>query len=243
MATSRDGWEAVPKGIVDLHTHTFRSDGELCPAELAQRARLNGYSVLGLADHADHSNLEAVLDSAVKAAKSLRGAYPGFRVVPGVEITHVPPPLIPGLIRRARELGALCVVVHGESPVEPVEPGTNLAAISGRCDILAHPGPIGEREALLAAKNGVALELSARGGHSLANGAVAKAALATGCPMVISSDAHAPGDILSPALWRMVARGAGLGVADARKLAAFAARLAKRLSASSAVPRERGGIP
>ncbi|MDR1081487.1 MAG: histidinol phosphate phosphatase domain-containing protein, partial [Deltaproteobacteria bacterium] len=99
--------------VCDLHTHTFHSDGELCPAELAQRARLSGYAFLGITDHADQSNLEALVRAAAAAAGPLSEAYPGFTVIPGCELTHVPPSQIPRMIARARELGARVVVVHG----------------------------------------------------------------------------------------------------------------------------------
>ncbi len=39
--------------MIDLHTHTFFSDGELAPSELVRRAYLKGYKVIGLSDHAD----------------------------------------------------------------------------------------------------------------------------------------------------------------------------------------------
>ncbi|MEO0250245.1 MAG: PHP domain-containing protein, partial [candidate division WOR-3 bacterium] len=44
--------------MIDLHTHTFFSDGELVPSELAHRAFEKGYKVIGITDHADASNME-----------------------------------------------------------------------------------------------------------------------------------------------------------------------------------------
>jgi len=91
-----------------------------------------------------------------KKARYLEEAC-GISVLAGVEITHVPPKLIPKLARMAREAGAEIVVVHGESPVEPVAPLTNLAAVECEdVDILAHPGFITEEEAKLAADNAYA---------------------------------------------------------------------------------------
>jgi len=46
------------------------------------------------------------------------------------------------MVRKARRLGAELVVVHGETLVEPVPPGTNRRAIEAGADILAHPGLI-----------------------------------------------------------------------------------------------------
>ena len=64
-------------------------------------------------------------------------------------------------------------MVHGETPVEPVPAGTNHAAINAGVDLLAHPGIIAEEDVKLAAAKGVALEITARKGHSLGNGRVA----------------------------------------------------------------------
>ena len=45
------------------------------------------------------------------------------------------------------------MVVHGETIIEPVEKGTNLAAVqSPYVDILAHPGLLSLEEAKLAAE-------------------------------------------------------------------------------------------
>jgi histidinol phosphatase-like PHP family hydrolase len=219
--------------VVDLHTHTFFSDGELCPAELAQRARKNGYRILGITDHADASNLSSCVKKAVLAASSLSGAYPDFTVLAGVELTHVPPSQLSQLIPQARSLGAQVVVVHGETPVEPVEPGTNREAILAGCDILAHPGLISAAEVQLATKMGVYLEISARGGHSLANGHLAQLAAKYGAKLVVNSDAHAPSDILTPDFQRTVALCAGLSEEEYLLTNLHASELAVKLQGQS----------
>ena len=66
------------------------------------------------------------------------------------------------------------MVVHGETLVEPVEEGTNHEAIMAGVDILAHPGLISEEDVRLAKERKVLLEISARKGHSLSNGHVAR---------------------------------------------------------------------
>ena len=213
--------------VFDFHTHTLLSDGELVPAELARRVKVAGYEVLGLADHADHGNLAWILASARGAALALAGHLEGLTILPGVEITHVPPALIGGLVQKARDLGASHVVVHGESAVEPVAPGTNLAAIEAGADLLAHPGLLGEKEAARAAEKGVFLELSLRGGHGLANGRVARLALKYGAGLLVSSDGHDPGEFLTPELQRSTALGAGLSEEEFASLMAGAVRLAE----------------
>jgi len=196
--------------MIDLHTHTLFSDGVLVPSELVRRAAVKGYKAMAITDHADMSNLDFIVPRIVKAAEELN-ALGGPTVLPGIEITHVPPGAISRLVEEARNLGAKVVVIHGESPVEPVAAGTNLAGINAGADILAHPGFLTLEEAKLAAKKGVFIEITARKGHSLTNGHVAKTALEAGADLVVNTDAHAPGDLITEEFARDVLAGAGLG--------------------------------
>ena len=204
--------------MIDFHTHTVWSDGELIPAELVRRAMVVGYRAIGITDHVDESNMETVISALARASDSLRGLY-DITVIPGVEITHAPPAQIPRLIGDARRMGARLVVVHGETPVEPVPSGTNAAAIEGGCDILAHPGFITRQEAAEAARKGIMLEITARKGHSLTNGHVAAVALEAGASLVVDTDTHAPGDLIDKRMAEKVLRGAGLS--DERIAVAF----------------------
>jgi histidinol phosphatase-like PHP family hydrolase len=94
--------------------------------------------------------------------------------------------------------------------VEPVHPGTNRAAIEANVDILAHPGLITRAEAELAAKHGVYLEITTRKGHSLSNGHVARMADTTGAKLVIDTDTHEPGDLVTGDVARSILLGAGM---------------------------------
>lgn len=197
--------------MIDLHTHTIFSDGVLVPSELVRRAEVKGLTGIGLTDHGDTSNLELIIPRIVSVAEALNRTL-SIRVVPGIELTHVPPPLIGDLTKRARELGARLVVVHGETVVEPVAPGTNRAALEADIDILAHPGLITEADVGLAAERGVFLEISARSGHSLTNGHVARLATEAGANMVINTDSHAPVDLIDRDRARQIVCGAGLSL-------------------------------
>ena len=108
--------------MIDLHTHTLFSDGELVPAELTRRADRLGYRWIAITDHVDGSTLEHAIRGAVAAAAEV-ARYWKIRVLPGAELTHNPPELLPELIREARRMGAKVVVVHGETIVEPVPGG------------------------------------------------------------------------------------------------------------------------
>jgi histidinol phosphatase-like PHP family hydrolase len=203
-------------GLYDLHTHTILSDGEMLPIELIRRMAVAGYTTVAITDHVDISNTEPVLETLALVRESA-GLF-GVRLLCGVEITHVPPVQIAALARKAKATGADIVVVHGETPVEPVAPGTNLAACTCRdVNVLAHPGMITKEEAQAAASNGIALELTSRGGHNRTNGHVARIAREAGCQIVVDSDAHAPYDILDERAKNIVARGAGLSEAECRQ--------------------------
>lgn len=195
--------------MIDLHTHTFFSDGQLVPTELIRRAAVAGYSAMAITDHADKSNTKWLLENIVGMVDEV-GVANNIQVLAGVELTHVPPQSIPDALQLARDNGAEIVVVHGETIVEPVMPGTNLAAIKAGVDILAHPGLITAEEVQLAAELGVYLEITTRGGHSLTNGHVVKLATQFGAKMVINNDAHSPGDLVSPEMAHKVALGAGM---------------------------------
>ncbi len=203
--------------MFDLHCHSIFSDGELIPAELLRRVQVMGYEAIAITDHVDHSNIDFVIPR-IRAAAAALNQVSKTRLIPGVEITHVPPIMIPELINQARILGAEIVVVHGETLVEPVEPGTNLAAIKGGADILAHPGLITEEEVKLAAERDVFLELSARKGHCLANGHVASLAKRFGAKLIINSDAHAPSDLMTAEFAFQVGLGAGLSEEEVKAI-------------------------
>ena len=204
--------------MFDFHTHTFLSDGVLSPVELIRRAHVAGYRVMAITDHVGHGNLEFTLKTLIKDCETASNRW-DILALPGVEITHTPKEDIDYLARAARELGAKVVNVHGETINEPVEPGTNHAAVSSaHVNILAHPGLILPEDARLAANNGVFLEVSARKSHGLANGHVVRMAKRAGARMVLDSDAHEPGDLLTPAYAMKVARGAGLDEDEARAL-------------------------
>ena len=203
--------------MIDFHTHTFFSDGVLAPSELVRRAACKGYQAIGLTDHVDSSNLNHVISNVTRVANDLN-RYQECKVMPGVEITHAPPGQIAELVMMARDMGAVIVIVHGETIVEPVSPGTNRAAIEAGVDILAHPGLITGEEVSLAAQKGVRLEITSRGGHSLTNGHVARLALQFGALMAIDTDSHSPGDLIDRGQATRVLLGAGLDMERAENV-------------------------
>lgn len=214
--------------MIDLHSHTFFSDGALVPSEHVRRVEVLGYEAIAITDHADSSNIHILIPNLIKAARDLN-PLTATRLIVGVELTHVPPALIGPLTAQSRALGAQLIVVHGETPVEPVLPGTNRAALEAGVDVLAHPGFITEEEAALAAKKNILLELSGRKGHSLTNGHVARMAERTGAPLAVNADAHAPGDFLTAEMAEKVGLGAGLSREQYSNLRRDMAALVNRL--------------
>ena len=194
----------------DFHIHSVFSDGELIPAEIAQRCAVLGYKAVAITDHADNSNLEFILRNLVEACDELSNAG-DLELIPGIELTHVPLNMLEGLAKKSKSFGARVILVHGETLMEPVISGTNLAAVKiPEVNILAHPGLISVEEAELAKENGVYLELTTRMGHSLTNGHVARAAAGAGAKLLLNTDAHSPGDLLDPRDAVKFAQGAGV---------------------------------
>jgi len=196
--------------LYDFHMHTFFSDGALLPTELIRRAIDKGYTAMAITDHASASNIEELVEKITRDSELVWKEW-GFRVLPGVELTHCPPASIARLAAQAKSVGAKIVVVHGETLVEPVPPGTNRASVE--CldvDILAHPGLLTDREAELAAENKVFLEVTSRRGHCLGNGNTVLLARTYGADLLVNSDTHSPGDIHTEAFALTVALGAGL---------------------------------
>jgi histidinol phosphatase-like PHP family hydrolase len=213
--------------MIDLHTHSLFSDGELTPAELVRRFEVAGYRALAITDHGDQSNIDLIIPRLVAFCEEIN-RLEGIRVIPGIELTHIRPEAIPALVSRSRELGARLVVVHGETIVEPVALGTNRMAIESSVDILAHPGLITEEEVLLAKEHSVYLELTSRKGHSLTNGHVAKLAHRIEAPLILNSDAHAPGDIWPVTRLHEIVVAAGLTGDDYHTMMKNAENIAKR---------------
>jgi histidinol phosphatase-like PHP family hydrolase len=189
----------------------------MLPIELIRRMAVLGYTTVAITDHVDPSNTISVIESLIQVRESAK--LFGIRLLCGVEITHVPPSQIADLAKTAKTSGADIVIVHGETPVEPVAAGTNHAACGCRyVNVLAHPGLITLEDGLLAAKNGVALEITSRGGHNRTNGYVVQVARETACQIVVDSDAHAPQDLLDERAKFIVAKGAGLTDAECKQV-------------------------
>lgn len=217
--------------MIDFHTHTLLSDGVLLPSELARRAEVRGYRAVAVTDHVDGSNLEEVVAQTVKVCRRLNARAGGIPVIAGVELTYVPPGEFKELIAYSRQHGIQLVVVHGETLVEPVAPGTNWQALNEDIDILAHPGLLSEEEAGLAAEKSIYVELTTRRGHSLTNGHVAKMCLRAGAKLILNTDAHEPEDLVLSGQARLIVQGAGLSGDEVEAVFRHSEELLKKIRA------------
>jgi len=205
---------------IDFHIHSIFSDGSLLPAAIAREAEVKGHAAVAISDHVDASNLEEVLAALTKFVKKQGKTLP-ITVLPGVELSYLRPDLIKDYAKQARKLGAKIIIVHGQSPVEPVIPGTNIESVKlkGLVDILAHPGnTLTEEEAGLAKENGIYLELSTRRGHKEGNRHVAQIAMKTGAKLLVDTDAHSETDLITQEQAYQVALDAGLTEEEAIKV-------------------------
>jgi putative hydrolase len=232
------GTMSEPKRI-DFHSHSLLSDGVLLPSELLRRVAVLDYGALAITDHADASNIARVITSLQGLLREQPHDF-GLEFIIGVELTHVGPSSIDRLARQAKALGVEVVVVHGETIVEPVAPGTNRAAIeSPAVDILAHPGFLTLEEARRAASRGCLIEITTRHGHSLTNGHVARICREAGAQMVVDSDSHEPSDLATLAWAQRVAQGAGL---SAEQVLAVTVTNPQALLQRILGRREKGGV-
>lgn len=194
--------------------HSLFSDGELLPSELARRAANLNHEVIAITDHVDYSNVEQI-PQIQKAIVDINANW-NIKVVLGAEVTHVPTESIDGVAKKAKDLGAQIVVVHGETLNEPVIEGTNYAAVNSEyVDILGHPGLITYEEAQIAKENGIYLEISARSGHCLGNGHVANIATEVGNKLLVNTDTHSPDNLITFEKSYEIALGAGLSKKEA----------------------------
>ena len=199
---------------IDLHMHSLFSDGELLPSELARRAANLNHEVIDITDHVDYSNVEQI-PQIQKAIDDINANW-NIKVVLGAEVTHVPTESIDGVAKKAKDLGAQIVVVHGETLNEPVIEGTNYAAVNSEyVDILGHPGLITYEEAQIAKENGIYLEISARSGHCLGNGHVANIASEVGNKLLVNTDTHSPDNLITFEKSDEISLGAGLSKKEA----------------------------
>ena len=203
--------------MYNLHAHTFLSDGDLLPSEVAVRYQDKGYKVIAITDHADYSNIKQIAKAIVEFCRR----WPKnsqIKVLPGIELTHLPPEQFKPLASLARKEGIKIIIAHGETCIEPMTKNTNHLALMADIDILAHPGLISDEDAKLAKERGIFLEITSRAGHNQSNGHVAKQARKFGAKLILNNDSHSPEDIISPDELNKVGLDSGLTQVEIDKI-------------------------
>jgi len=183
--------------MYNLHCHSLLSDGVLLPSEVAMRYLDKGYKAIAITDHADYSNIK----STIQAILEFTDHWPKdskIKVLPGLELTHLPLDQFKPLAEFARGKGIKIIIAHGETLIEPVLKGTNRAALEADIDILAHPGLINDRDVQLAKEKGIFLEITSRSGHAETNLHVVGQALKFSAKLILNNDSHEPADIITP---------------------------------------------
>ena len=177
----------------------------------------SGYKAIAITDHVDYSNIKSTCDAILEFTQRWpRSTH--LKVLPGVELTHLPLEQIKPLAKYARDRGIKIIIGHGETIVEPVIKGTNRASLEADIDILAHPGLISDEDVKLAKKKGIFLEITSRQGHCDTNPHVVERALKWGARLMLNNDSHAPEDIITPEELINVGRKAGLAVKEINKI-------------------------
>lgn len=200
----------------------------MLPSEIARRYEEKGYQIIAITDHGDYSNIRsntlAIIEFCQNWPKNSK-----IKVLPGIELTHIPLEQFLPLAKFAREAGIKIIIGHGESPVEPVTIGTNRSALLADINILAHPGNISAADALLAKEKGVFLEITTRRGHSQGNSHIVEIARKTGANLIINNDSHKPEDILSINDLKNAALSAGLSEGEIDKIYAVEKEFLEKL--------------
>jgi len=233
----------------DLQMHSTWSDGAHPLAELVEGVRAKGYRYMALTDHSRAVTVaggmtEERLLRMVEEVRALNGRLRGFRILAGCEVDILGDGGLDFPDEILRRLDIVLVSVHSRFKMPRGEMTARIvkAVSHPLVHILAHPTGrlIGERaayevdmEAVLAAARqaGTAVEINASPSRLDLNDHQARRAKDLGVPVVISTDAHAIGQLDFMRFGVSVARRAWLAPADVlntRSEKALLAWLAKK---------------
>ncbi|MDW8185668.1 MAG: DNA polymerase/3'-5' exonuclease PolX [Anaerolineae bacterium] len=197
----------------DLQVHSVWSDGQASIREMAQAAKAKGYRYMLLTDHSQSLGVAKGLTPErlweqrreVEAVNAELGD--GFRVLHGAEVEIRADGSLdyPDEVLAALDLVVASVHTGLRQDRERVTARFLAAIRHPYVHIIAHPTGrlIGEREgadadweAILraAAETGTLLEINANPARLDLPDALARRALELGCKLVISTDAHSPGE-------------------------------------------------
>jgi len=216
--------------VADLHTHTRASDGEATLGAMAEAAMGRGYQAMAVTDHSPavavaHGLTPERLRAQRQEARRLAVEFAPFRILWGVEVDILKDGSLDVPDDLLGEMDWVGASIHTHLDLDRDAQTRRLvrAARHPSVRVLSHPTArrLGRRPEIAcrwdevfeeAAKHGVAIEVDGSPGRMDVSAPLAEAALAGGCRLTVSSDAHAPAEMAFMAL----------GVAQARR--AFARR-------------------
>lgn len=195
--------------LLEPHIHIGLGQGDLSPLEALRIAEKAGLHAVILLLRGDWLSFLPRVRKEVKNCS----LFCQVEAFVGVELVHVPPPLLPNAVKATRAAGAPFVAVHGEGAslapsAVPVAEGTNLAAVLAEADMLVHPGIVDEPVAQAAAERTVFLEISTSPAYAFANAQIAQMAQKTGAPLLWGSNSHTAADFPTLFSRDQIAKGA-----------------------------------
>ena len=195
----------------DLQMHTDVTDGRNTAEEMAHAARALGHRYIAITEHSKAVTVAGGLDDEgiLRNAKALRRLkVPGLRVLAGVEVDIRRDGTLDLAPATLQQLDLVVASVHSALglPREEMTRRVLRAVESGLVHVLGHPTGrlLNEREpfeidmkAVIEAcvRHGVALEINAHPERLDLNDVHAKLAKDLGAKLVISTDAHATGEL------------------------------------------------
>lgn len=215
----------------DLHVHTDWSDGQMSLVELARSAAAMGYQYVAVTDHSKSLAMARGLDERrlgeqVEAIRRLNQELQDLRLLAGVEVDILTDGSLDLPDSALADLDVVVASVHSglRQAEEQMTFRLTAAAKHEHVDIIGHPTGrvVGRRDPAavdldalfeVAARTGTLLELNASPDRLDLNDAGCRAAVAAGCQVAISTDAHSPRTLQDMAYGVATARRAGLGPA------------------------------
>lgn len=196
----------------DMHLHSNFSDGIAAMVEMAKGAKLRGLEYIAMTDHASPMGMVAGIKKGnikeyLKLVEQARKAVPGIRIFAGTEIDIMEDGSLYLDDKILSQLEWVVAAIHNHFKLSREEMTNRLlrAIENPHVRLLAHPtarkllkrDPIDydvDRVFKAAARNGVALEISAATDRLDLNDALCKRAKEHGATFLINSDAHKPGE-------------------------------------------------
>ena len=238
----------------DLHVHTDATDGTAPLEEMAEAGAALGFEYIAITDHSKALAMTQGLDEArlakqVDLVREVEQRLGEIEILAGIEVDILPTGELDLSVAALRELDWVVASVHSHFKLSEEEQTARIirAMESGVVDCIGHPTGrvLGQRDPYAvdldrvieaAARLGVALELNAFPDRLDLDPPHCRQAREVGVPVVVNTDAHAPGHLALREFGIYTARRGWLepgDVLNTRPLSAIRAWREPRLPAKS----------